>query len=137
MFWGSILYIISSKEIRLTEQKAEYLNEQQRLYYEQNGLGVPKWLKPKSDNDSARGDSAESDHYVNSAIVREDNATITKVSENCYTKTSDDQKSVCYSSLDDVMLEYINQHKHKAESRIPLCKHGIRYLAERFFPKLL
>jgi len=129
--------VVDAKEIRLTEQKAEYINEQQRLYYEQNGLGVPKWLKPKSDNDSARGDSAESDHYVNSAIVREDNATITKVSENCYTKTSDDQKSVCYSSLDDVMLEYLNQHKKKAESRIPLCKHGIRYLAERFSETLV
>ncbi len=67
----------------------------------------------------------------------QDNATITKVSENCYTKTSDDQKSVCYSSLDDVMLEYLNQHKKKAESRIPLCKHGIRYLAEKFSETLV
>ena len=128
--------VVDAKEIRLTEQKADYLEEQQRLYYERHGLSVPIWVKPKSDNDSARGDSAESDHY-NSASVRQDNATITKVSENCYTKTSDDQKSVCYSSLDDVMHEYLNQHKKKAESRIPLCKHGIRYLAEKFSETLV
>ena len=128
---------IDAREVRLIKQRADFLDEQQRLYCERNGLSAPIWVKPKSDIDSANGESAESDYCEKSAHGPMDHASITKVGKDFITKTSDDRKSGCYSSLDEVMNEYLNQFKKRAESRIPLCKHGVRYLAERFAETLV